>query len=173
MRIEQVKKGKERDELFPRPRADPRRALKVRALCQQGDFRRGLACQEVPGREIVFCARKQGASAVGTRQCVCGACFPWPAGHPFGKDSPCWSRTAVGFRFCVSARLIYYFLWWLRGGKGGHWPSEVNALFYIWYIIPLLIGKTRSLSPQFTKDKWRPNISKVVLKWCMLLIKRV
>jgi len=82
----------------------------VRALCQQGDFRRGLTCQEMPGRETVFWARKRGASAAGTGQGVCGSCLPWPAGHPFGKDLPCWSRTAVGLRMCVSAHLIYYFL---------------------------------------------------------------
>lgn len=54
VRIKQAKKGKERDELFPQPRADLRRAPKVRAPCQQGNFKRRLTCQEVPCRETAL-----------------------------------------------------------------------------------------------------------------------
>lgn len=141
-----VKKGKERDELVPPAGANLRRALKVRSLCQRGDFRRGLTCQEVSDRETVSCTTMRGASAVGTGQCVCRSCVPWPTEHPFGKDLSCGRRTLVGFRLCASARLIYYFLWWPRVGKGGYRQSEGNVLFYIWYIILLLIDITCLLS---------------------------
>lgn len=84
MRIKQVKKGKERDELLPGPRADLRRALKVRALCQQGDFGRRLTCQEVPGREAVFCLRK-GEPPLQAQGNVCGV----------PKGTPLWQRSSL------------------------------------------------------------------------------
>lgn len=82
VRIKQVKKGKEGDELLPGPRADLRRALKVRALCQQGDFGRRLTCQEVSGREAVFCLRK-GEPLLQAQGNVCGV----PA-SPALRDTP-------------------------------------------------------------------------------------
>lgn len=89
--------------------------------------------------------RKQGAFSVGTGWWAYES-HPLVLQDTFGKDIPCCSRTVVGFMSCACVYLICWFLWWLRGWKGGHWPSELNVLFYVRYIILSWIDTALSLS---------------------------